>query len=145
MDLSFQEKSAWGLLAGILLISAFYFPEALHAAGEPGSPMRLLGLSIAGVIALVVIEGVYHAIIAATGGDETDERDRLISMKAERNAGFALGFALFCIVGHIIAQSILSEGAEPEALRIAVLILAALTFSEVVKLACEIGYQRVGA
>jgi len=144
MDLSFQEKSAWGLLAGILVVSAFYFPRALAIVEYAGNPVALIAISGVGVVALVIIEALYHAIIAVTGGDETDERDKLIDLKAERNGGLVLGLSLFVLVGHIIVENAVMGGAGPNALLIAVYIIAGLTFSEVVKLASQIWYYRAG-
>ena len=146
MDLSFKEKSTWGLLLGIVLVSVYYFPEAIDAVDSAAGSWRLIGLSIAGVIALVVIEIVYHVIIAAVSPSEAgeDERDKLIDLKAERLAGFALGFVLFWIIGRIIATTAIPELGEPSVLMVAVWILAALTASEVVKLLAVIGYYRVG-
>ena len=146
MDLSFKEKSTWGLLLGFVLVSVYYFPEAIDAVDSAAGSWRLIGLSIAGVIALVVIEIVYHVIIAAVSPSEAgeDERDKLIDLTAERLAGFALGFVLFWIIGRIIATTAIPELGEPSVLMVAVWILAALTASEVVKLLAVIGYYRVG-
>lgn len=142
--MSFNEKSAWGLLAGIVLVGWFYFPAAFAAASGAGGG-SLIGISIAGVIALVVIEVVYHAVVAATGGDERDERDALIDLKAEQIGGIALGIALFSLVGYIVAQSVLGAHPVPTALEVAVLILLALTLSEIAKLTTQIAYYRLGA
>ena len=150
MDMSFQEKSAWGLLLGIALVSVFYFPAALRivAAVPEGtqSAASLITISILGVIAIVVIEIVYHGLIASLSTDTgRDERDALINLKAERNGGFALGFGLFWLVGHIVIQSVVQAYAVPEAMEIVVYILIALTASEVVKLMSQLWYYRVGA
>lgn len=146
MDLTFKEKSTWGLLLGIVLVSVYYFPQAFDAVNGAAGSWRLVGLSIAGVIALIAIEIVYHVIIAAVSPSETgeDERDKLIDLKAERAAGFALGFILFWIVGRIIATTAMPELGEPSVLMVAVWILAAITASEVVKLLAVIAYYRVG-
>ena len=144
MDLSFQEKSAWGLLSGILVVSAFYFPRALDIVEYAGNPIALIAISVVGVIALVVIEVIYHIIIAIPGGDESDERDKLIDLKAERNGGLVLAIALFVLVGHIIAENVLQSGTGPSALLIAVYIIASLTASEVAKLASQIWFYRAG-
>ncbi len=150
MDMSFREKSAWGLLLGIVVVSAFYFPAAFEivAAAPEGPPqaMPLIAISVAGVIALVVIEIVYHAFVASLSREVgTDERDALIDLKAERNGGFALGLGLFWLVGFIVIQTVVQAYAVPGAMEIAVYILLALTASEVVKLASQLWYYRVGA
>ena len=142
--MSFEEKSAWGLLIGIVVVSFFYFPSAINIVQHSGSPFALIAVSAIGVIALIVIEVIYHVVIVA-GGDAADERDKLIGLKAERNAGFALGFVLFILVGHIVLNEIFAEREQLTALLIAVYVIGAITFSEVVKLVSQIGYYRVGA
>lgn len=144
VDLSFQEKSAWGLLSGILVVSAGYFPSAVRIVETTDNPVALIAISVVGVVALIIIEAVYHAIIAVAGGDQTDERDALIDLKAERNGGFVLGISLFLIVGHIIATSVIPERPEPSVLLVGVYIIAALTLSEVAKLTSQIWYYRAG-
>ena len=150
MDMSFKEKSAWGLLLGIVLVSVFYFPAALRIVAEaPAGPSRavpLITISVIGVIALVLIEVIYHAFIAGLsgGGAASDERDALIDLKAERNGGFALGFGLVWLVGHIVIQSVFAAASVPGAMEIAVYILLALTASEVARLLSQLWYYRVG-
>mgnify|MGYP003628758257 FL=1 len=147
MDMSFKEKSTWGLLLGIVAVSVFYFPRALHAVDVSGSSGPLIGLSIAGVIALIVFQVIYHSLIAASarGHVEEDERDKLIDLKAVRLAGFALGFVLFWIIGRIIVTTIRPEFPEPSVLLVAVWLLAALTASEIVKLIAVIAHYRLGS
>ena len=145
MDLSFQEKSAWGLLIGIVLVSLFYFPAAFEVASRVPHGVPLIALSTVGVVALIVIEAVYHGFIAlSSGGDQADERDVLIDLKAERNAGFVLGLALFLLVGYITAQSTMAAYPVPPPLEIAVWVLLTLAVSEVAKLASQIWYYRTG-
>jgi hypothetical protein len=145
MNLSFQEKSAWGLLAGILVVSAFYFPAALRIIADTGHPVPLIVVSAVGVAAIVVIETVYHVVIAVSGDTQVDERDRFIDLKAERNGGFALGLALVSLVGHIVLQYIRLEGQGPNALTLAIYIIGAMTVAECVKLISQIWYYRTDA
>ena len=145
MDLSFQEKSAWGLLIGIVAVSIFYFPMAFRIVANVTHPAPLIAISVVGVVALIIIEAVYHAIIAAPSGEApSDERDQLIDLKAERIAGFALGVGLFSLVGWIIVRSAVPWSQAQQPLTIAVIILLTLTVSEIVKLICQIWYYRTG-
>ena len=41
MDMTFQEKSAWGLLVGIGLVSYFYFPAAFDIADSASLPAHV--------------------------------------------------------------------------------------------------------
>ncbi len=147
MDMTFQEKSAWGLLIGIGLVSFFYFPAAFDIADNAPHPASLIGISIAGVIALVVIEAIYHAVIAGASGSDgsMDERDAMIDMRSERNASYVLGIGLFWLVGHIVATHAMPEKEPVGGLTIAVWILFALTASEVAKLIFQIWYYRADA
>jgi len=145
MDMTFQEKSAWGLLIGIGLVSYFYFPAAFDIADSVPHGAPLIAISIVGVVALVIFEAIYHACIAIPHGNSAgdgDERDRLINLKAERIGSYALGIGLFWLVGQIIATHS-SERLEPmSALTIGVWILFALTASEIAKLIAQIVYYR---
>lgn len=146
MDLTFQEKSAWGLLAGIGIVSWFYFPAAFEVANRVPHGVPLIALSAVGVIALVIIEAIYHAFIAVSSRTvEKDERDVLFDLKSERNAGYVLGIGLFTLVGHIIATHSIDDRAPVGGLTIAVWVLLALTVSEIAKLVSQICYYRFGA
>jgi len=143
--MSFQEKSAWGSLIAIGLIAYWFFPAAFDVAGSSNDPADLLVLSIGCIIGLVIVEAVYQSIIAAKGSAESDERDALINLRAERNSGWALAIGLFWLVGHIVAMSAFDATEPMGAMLIAVWILFALTVSEFAKLASQIWYYRVDA
>ena len=146
MDLSFQEKSAWGLLIGIGIVSYFYFPAAFDIADSVPHGAPLIAISVVGVIALVIIEAIYHTVIAVSSGDTgMDERDVLFDLKSERNAGLVLGIGLFWLVGHIIATHSIEDKVPVGGLSIAVWVLFALTVSEVAKLISQIWYYRANA
>ncbi len=145
MNMSFAEKSAWGLLVGLGLMSWWYFPRAFAVAAQTDNPMALGGISVVCIIGLVVFEAVYHAVIAGSGGDQKDERDRFIDLKAQRNAGFVLGIALFALIGRILATSAMPELEPMSSLVVAVWILLGLTASELSKVLWQIWYYRTGA
>jgi hypothetical protein len=85
---------------------------------------------------------LYPSSVAAAGSTESGERDALINLRAERNAGWALGIGLFSLVGHILVVSA-TEAPEPMGtMVIAIWILFALTVSEFVKLASQSWYYR---
>lgn len=148
VNMTFQEKSAWGSLVALGLVSYWYFPAAFAAAGNKGAAADLIAISIGCVVALVIIEIVYHVIIASRGDDVRDERDVLINIRAERIASFVLGIGLFTLVGRIIAIEAIEAITPVEtmgALTIAVWILFVLTVSEISKLASQVWYYRAGA
>lgn len=143
--MSFSEKSAWGLLIGLVIMSWWYFPRAFAIVDASNDPAALGAISVFCVIGLVIFEAVYHAVIAARGGEETDERDQLFNLKAERNAGFVLGIALFTLVGRILATSAVPDLGAMTALVIAVWILFAITVSEISKVLWQIWYYRTSS
>lgn len=148
MDLSFEEKSAWGSLAAIVLAGLWYFPKALAVVRTSENPIALIAVSVLWVILLVIVEVVYHTIIAAISprdAGKADERDRLINLKAERNASFVLGFCLFTLIAWIVCQSVLQAYAVPQPLEIVVLILLAVTVSEAAKLMSQLWQYRLGS
>ena len=142
MNMTFKEKSAWGSLVALALISYWFFPAAFDAATHAANPGRLVAISIGCVIALIIIEAIYQSVIAAADGGASDERDALINLKAERIAGYVLGIALFSLVGRIIAVEAFAVAENMTALTIAVWILLTLTVSEVAKLVSQIAYYR---
>jgi hypothetical protein len=143
MDMSFQEKSAWGSLIILALVSYWFYPTALEIAGDGSKPADLYVLMIGCVVVLIIFEVIYHTIIAVAGGTDRDERDRLFVMRAERNAMFVLWTGLFWIVGHILISAATEEVASLGKLEIAVWILFALSASEFAKLASQVWYYRV--
>ena len=145
MNMTFKEKSAWGSLVALALISYWFFPAAFDAAADAADPGRLVGISIGCIIALIIIEAIYQSVIAAAGGGASDERDALINLKAERIAGYVLGIALFSLVGRIIVVEAFAVAQTMTALTIAVWILLTLTVSEVAKLISQIAYYRFSA
>lgn len=146
MDFSFQEKSAWGMLLGIVVVSYFYFPAAFEIAERVPQGVPLILMSVVGVVALIIIEALYHALISAPPGEHRkDERDTLLDLKSERIASYALGAGLFSLIGHVIVTHSIG-GHEPiGALSVAVWVLFLITVSEVVKLMVQIWYYRTGS
>lgn len=145
--MSFQEKSAWGMLLGILLVSLFYFPAAFRVVEHANEPIALIALIVVGTIALVGIEVVYHTVIAASAPREAnraDERDQLIDLKSERNSSFLLGFCLFSLIGWVLLANVFQSENAPGSLGIVVYIMLAISVAEMIKLASQIWYYRVG-
>ena len=148
--MSFSEKSAWGLLIGLLIVSAFYFPKAFTVAGigsSPASAVALVALIGVGTVVLVVIEVAYHTVVAlgSPRNARVDERDRLIDLKAERNGSLVLGLSLFYLIGWVLVRSIWPVDDAPGALAVVVFIMLAITLAEIAKLASQIWFYRRGA
>jgi hypothetical protein len=99
-----------------------------------------------GIGVIVVVEVLYHSIVALTSKDQSsDERDKLIGMRADRNSGYVLAVGVMAVIGHIIASGIVPQAptALPNSI-IAVYLLLALTVSEMSKLLWQVWYYRTG-
>ena len=145
MDMSFQEKSAWGSLIAMGLFAYWFFPAAFDIADDSNGASELFFLSVGCIVGLIIIEVVYQSLVAATGSAESDERDALINLRSERNSGWVLAIGLFWLVGHIVAVSSLDVSEPMGTMLIAVWILFTLTVSEFAKLASQVWYYRVDA
>jgi hypothetical protein len=100
MNLSYREKCIWGSLATTLVVYGYYFATVF--SGTRPSEFNGTGVVrlMSAVFVIVVIEVVYHIVIALTSKEEPkDERDILIEGKAYRNAYFLLVADLFMLMG----------------------------------------------
>lgn len=92
MNASFEEKSTWLTLAGLVGVFAVYFTLAgrMLAAGVTAvAPyVPLLAVTIVLLVVLVVVGHVAVAIVHRR--HETDERDRLIEWRSESRSGWIL-------------------------------------------------------
>ena len=105
MDLSYQEKSILGSVLALVVVFGYYFASSVSRPGPGRSSRGNGGPALVAVIAIVVIEIVYHIVLALESKPEPkDERDVLIEGKAYRNAYFLLGGGTFLgIVGSSMA------------------------------------------
>ena len=145
MDLSFEEKSAWGSLLGLGLVAYWYFPKAFAIAIRTNDAADIVVISVVCIVALIIIEAIYQSIIAVRGGEDRDERDALIDLKAELVASYVLSIGMFLLVARIFAASLGDRVDSMGTLLIAVCILFALTVSEISKLITQVWYYRSDA
>ena len=104
MDMSYQEWSLTGSLAAMLVVCGYYFAAVLRHVGQLDFA---LGRLIFAVIAIVVIEIVYHIVLALeTHPEPKDERDVVIEAKAYRNAYFAYSTGAFLVISAVIAAGL---------------------------------------
>lgn len=95
MGLSFQEKSLWSMLIGLIASFSFYFLMVL-----PGNAVNILPNQVVffvlAVVLLVVTQIIGHVLIASFDRNtRTDERDRLIQLKGKRNGAYVLATGAF--------------------------------------------------
>ena len=100
MSMTFQEKSQWVTLLGLLVAFGGYFQSAWQTLlPTPIAPDILpdqASLFLAATCLLVVILVAGHiAIVILDSRTDADERDRLIELKGERYGSFVLAFGVF--------------------------------------------------
>ena len=104
MNKSFQEKSIWISLVAISLIFGYYFLRVFKIAAEDEiNVAESIVLLISVIVMVIIVEVVSHIILALrTRPEAQDERDRLIELKATRNAYFVLAFGIFLPIACIV-------------------------------------------
>ena len=130
MSMSFQEKSLWVSLAGLLLAFGGYFHSAYVTMLPTSAAKDVLphqaGLFIAATVVLVVILVAGHVVIALVDRrTETDERDRSIELRGGRYGSFVLATGVFvalcaalvtegnAVMAHVLLGSwVLAQGVE---------------------------------
>ncbi len=145
-SMSFQEKSAWGTLVSLLVIGAQYFSSVINLwRGEQLQMASLFGLAVGFTILLVIVLVGFHIIVAAiSGGQDEDERDRLIAWRAGHISGIVLGVAVVSIVLMIIGGGMVGDPLWQTPVIIANGLMAAIFLSTVVELALTIWFHRRG-
>src|SRR5690554_5086367 len=110
-SMSFHEKSAWGTLVSLLVIGALYFSSVINLwrADQLHIP-AMFGLAVGFTVLLTVVLAGYHIIVAAlSGGQEEDERDRLIGWRAGNTSGIVLGVAVISVVLMIVMGGVFGD------------------------------------
>ncbi len=138
MNASFEEKSVWISLLGMVAIFSFYFYVAanmLSAGVTAVGPFVPLFAGVTVLLVIVLVAG--HIVVAiASRPDGRDERDRLISWRAEHNSSWLLA------TGVVTAIFGLALPIEPA--WIANGLLMAMVLSEVLAHVLKLYYYRRG-
>jgi hypothetical protein len=137
--MTYREKSTVVLLVGYLAVYSWYFARVVDAARSgPIADIDYQGLLIAMVAVLVaatVVAEVLIAVVAPSGADQVDERDRLIGLRGDRIAGWVVTFG--ALAGLVLAMI------EAESFWIAHALLAGLVLAEILKsIAMLVNYRR---
>ena len=149
MDLSYQEKSILGSLLAMVVVYGYYFAAVLRDVGRPEFGGGSLGRLMLAVIAIIVIEIVYHIVLAMESKAEPkDERDILIECKAYRNAYFLLATGACLVIAWVIVAGLVRDAAPT---RIIVtpfltvnLVLFFMVLAELAKFLTQLFYYRRG-
>lgn len=109
--MSFQEKSLWVSLLGLLLAFGGYFYSTVATLLPTTAAKDVLpeqaGLFIAATLVLVAILVVGHVVIALLDHRaETDERDRSIELRGERYGSYVLASGVF----FALCTALITEG-----------------------------------
>ncbi len=112
MSISFQQKSLWVNLAGLLLAFGGYFYSAYVtvladiSAAKDVLPQHAV-LFVAATVVLVVLLVAGHVVIALLDRrTETDERDRSIELRGGRYGSYVLATGVF----FALCTSLMTEG-----------------------------------
>lgn len=145
-SMSFQEKSAWGTLASLLVIGALYFSSVINLwRAEELHIAAMFGLSVGFTILLVIVLVGFHLIVAAiSGGQDEDERDRLIAWRSGSIGGLVLGFCVVSTVLMIIGGGMVGAAFWQQPVIIANALMAGVFLSTIVELALTIWFHRRG-
>lgn len=97
MIASFEEKSVWVQLIGVVLAMGVYFVLAarMMSAGVTAMP-AYAALFLVATGWLVIMQIVGHVVVAlASRAERPDERDRLIAWKAEHGSSWLVAVGIF--------------------------------------------------
>lgn len=139
--MSFREKSAWISLIIHVVIFGGYFWSLADAWDHPDRGPLGVGLLIGAVVLLVLNAIALNAAAALWSPKEAeapaDERERLISLKAEQIASYVLSGNVILLIGALLVNW--------DGFLVANLLLAAIVVSEVTKAVTQIIYFRADA
>lgn len=101
---SFEEKSIWIQLAGMLLLFGGYLVVAgTMLARDPDAIGPFIPLFIAATVLMIVVYAAGHAIAAGmTRPENRDERDRLISWRSGARSAWVLGAGVITAIGCLV-------------------------------------------
>lgn len=145
-SMSFHEKSAWGTLVSLLVIGALYFSSVINLwrADQLHIP-AMFGLAVGFTVLLTVVLAGYHIIVAAlSGGQEEDERDRLIGWRAGNTSGIVLGVAVISVVLMIVMGGVFGDPFWQQPVVIVNALMLGVLLSTLVELALTIWFHRRG-
>ncbi len=95
MEMSFQEKSLWLMLVGLIGVFAFYSALIMPTTAVNLMPYHIVFFVLA-IVVLVITQIGGHILIALFDRNTaTDERDRLIELKGTRNSAYVLATGVF--------------------------------------------------
>ena len=95
----FPEKSAIAMVSALAIVYGLYVAVILRwLAGTPADEITYQPLMVLAVIPLAVLAAMSHIVLAVLdprAANAFDERDRLITLRSERVAGYVLALGVF--------------------------------------------------
>lgn len=138
MNTSFEEKSTWIQLISMLVTLGLYGLVAAKMLSQGITDLRpfvpVFMVAVAVLVAVLIAGHVVAAIVDRR--TEPDERDQLISWRAESNASWIVGAgSLTAVTGMVFSV---------QNVWIAHLLIVSLFLSEIVKYVLQLVYYRRG-
>ncbi len=139
VGVSYREKSTVVILIGYLAVYSWYFARVVEAARSgPIAEIDYQGLLIVMVGVLVVatiVAQILIAVLAPSEAEQVDERDRLIGLRGDRVAGWAVTIGALAGLGLAMIEA--------DSFWIAHALLAGLVLAEILKsVAMLVNYRR---
>ena len=150
MDLSFQEKSILGSLIITVGLFGYYFLKVFKilTSGSSADALMLPSILIGVVVAVVVVEIVYHILITLRSEPMDDERDKLIEAKATRYSYIVLVAGCLTTVGHSLFSVLAQEPAQERLIQAPIMFANLIIFSfiiaEIVGFSMQLYFYRRG-
>ena len=138
MGASFEEKSVWVRLSSLVVLLAFYFAIAskMLAAGVTEA-LAMMPVFIVAVILQLAVLVAGHVVAALTGRREArDERDRLISWRAEGSSSWLLAVGVLAAVTALAASW--------SSALVAHVLIVSLIAHDILKCTLQVAYYRRG-
>ncbi|MFN0131129.1 MAG: hypothetical protein ACKVW3_01130 [Phycisphaerales bacterium] len=138
MGASFEERSVWVQLVGMVVGLGVYFVIAgrMLAAGVRAMPAYAALFIVATVLMVILLVAGHIVMALASKPEGQDERDRVIAWRAEHNSSWVLATGVLAAVTGMVF--------EIEAVWIANLLLLSLALSEVLGFVLRPVYYRRG-
>jgi len=137
--MGFHEKSAAVTLGGLILWYGIYFAMQsemiLSGTGSLAASTAILFVTLVGFVVIVAAGHIVIAMFMQKGDDATDEREHLLSLRAERIGGIVLGVSVLGVL------ALMLKGVTPYLAANA--LLAAMFLSEIVTQAAKLVYYRL--
>ena len=144
-DWSLNEKTLLATLLAVGVTAIYYFERVLVVLSNQGMDSDDFGpTAITALVMLIVIEGIYHAIMAKpTDRESDDERDRAIRLRGASTEALVLTVGVMATIGHIVVASTLAKQ-EVQLFLVGNLLMAVLVAAELAGRGRELWHYRRG-